>query len=228
MDKKTLHKLSYGMYVICSKAEGKYNGQIANTVFQITSEPATIAVSINKSNLTHSYIQTSKELTISIIGQDADMSLIGTFGFRSGRDIEKFKDVDYDLVSNGVPIIKDGCLGYIEGQVIDEVDVGTHTVFIVGVEEAEITGQKEPMTYAFYHQVKKGKSPQSAPTYIKEEKKTMDDSVKYVCSVCGYVYDPAEGDPDNDIAPGTSFEELPDDWVCPVCGVGKDEFEKEE
>lgn len=217
------------MYIICSKLEDKYNGQIANTVFQITSEPATFAVSINKDNLTHAYIKDSKLLTVSILSQEADMPLIGNFGFKSGRDIDKFNGVNYYLGKNGVPIVTDGHMGFLEGEVINEVVVDTHTVFIVRLTEAEITNEKEPMTYSYYHQVKKGKAPKTAPTYIKEEKKDMaNDSVKYVCSVCGYVYDPAVGDPDNNIDPGTSFEQLPEDWVCPVCGVGKDQFEKEE
>lgn len=228
MDQKTLHKISYGMYIICSEKQGKFNGQIANTVFQITSDPPTIAISINKQNLTNEFIRTSKRITVSILSTDAPMSLIGNFGFKSGRDIDKFADVRYRLGTMGVPIIEEACLGYLEGEIINELDLGTHSVFIARIVDAAITGEQEPMTYAYYHQVKKGLSPKTAPTYIKEEAKPMSsNAAKYVCSVCGYVYDPAEGDPDHGIKPGTLFEDLPADWVCPVCGVDKDQFEKQ-
>lgn len=232
MDLRSLHKVSYGMYIIASRQGGKHNGQIANTVFQITSEPPTIAVSINKLNLTHEYIKSSKLLTVSILSQEAPMSLIGAFGFRSGREIDKFAGINYQMAANGALAVRDFCVGYLEGEVIQEVDVSTHSIFIARVTDAVITGEEEPMTYAYYHLVKRGLAPKTAPTYIKEDvkeaEKSMGNMAKYVCSVCGYVYDPAVGDPDGGIKPGTSFEEIPEDWVCPTCGVGKDQFEKEE
>lgn len=233
MNNKTLHKISYGLYIISSKMEGKFNGQIANTVFQITSEPATIAVSINKQNLTNEYIRASKLLTVSILSQSAPMTLIGKFGFKSGRESNKFEDIKYKLSQNGVPIIEDSTVGFLEGEVIQEVDMGSHTIFIARVIDAEITSEDTPMTYAYYHQVKNGKAPQAAPTYIKEENANavIDKAAnndKYQCSICGYIYDPLIGDPDGGIKPGTSFENLPDNWVCPVCGAGKADFTKEE
>lgn len=229
MDVRTLHKISYGLYIVSSKDSGKYNGQIANTVFQITSEPPTIAISINKLNHTHEMLSRSKLLTVSILSQDAAMSLIGNFGFKSGRDVDKFALTEYTLGQNGVPIVKESCLGYLEGEVIQTIDVNTHTIFLARITEGAITSDAEPMTYSYYHQVKKGLAPKTAPTYIKEEKKTMSGNLaKYTCQVCGYVYDPEVGDPDGGIKPGTPFEEIPDDWVCPICGVGKLQFEKEE
>mgnify|MGYP001222986069 CR=1 FL=1 len=228
MNPSTLHKVSYGLYIISSKKGNAFNGQIANTVFQITSEPATVAISINKQNLTHEFIRESGLVTVSILSQEAPLSLIGTFGFKSGRDLDKFAGVKYTLGQNGVPIIQEHCVGYLEGQVMQAIDVQTHTVFIVKVTEAEITGAGEPMTYSYYHQVKKGTAPKTAPTYIEVEKKPAGKFPKYKCSICGYVYDPEAGDPDNGIKPGTPFEELPEDWQCPVCGVSKDLFKKEE
>lgn len=227
MDPRALHKISYGMYIISSQKGTAFNGQIANTVFQITSEPPTIAVSINKQNLTHDYILESGLLTVSILSEQAPMPLIATFGFKSGREQDKFSGTKYRLGQNGVPIIEEYCVGYLEGQVIQVVDVQTHTIFIARVSEAAITSQEEPMTYTYYHQVKKGTAPKTAPTYIKEEKKTMGNKPSYKCTVCGYIYDPEVGDPDSGIKPGTPFEDIPEDWVCPVCGVGKDQFEKE-
>lgn len=224
MTLKILYKLSYGLYLVSSKRDDKFNGQIANTVFQTTSEPPTIAVSINKKNLTYEFIKKSKVFTVSILSKDTPMKFIGHFGFKSGREIDKFKDVNYKIGITGAPIVLENSLGYLEAEVTGEMDVGTHTLFIGKIVGAEITKDEEPMTYAFYHQVKRGRAPKTAPTYIKEEVKKMD---KYICTVCGYVYDPDKGDPESGIKPGTPFEELPDDWVCPVCGAGKDQFEKE-
>ncbi len=230
MNPKTLHKISYGLYVISSKKADKFNGQIANTVFQITSEPPTIAVSINKQNLTHEFIQESKVFAVSILSQETPMKFIGHFGFKSGRDIDKFKslDINHKVGMTGAPIVLENSIGYLEVEVIDSMDVGTHTVFIGKVIDAEITGDGEAMTYTYYHEVKRGTAPKTAPTYIKEEsREEINKMEKYKCTVCGYIYDPEKGDPDSGIKPGTPFEKLPDDWVCPICGVGKDKFEKE-
>lgn len=180
MNNKTLHKISYGLYIISSKKEEKINGQIANTVFQITSEPATIAISINKQNLTNEYIRTSKLLTVSILSQSAPMTLIGKFGFKSGRESDKFENTKYKLSQNGVPIIEESTVGFLEGTVIQKVDMGSHMIFIARVSDAEITSDDIPMTYAYYHQVKNGKAPQTAPTYIKEETVKTVDKVKSI------------------------------------------------
>lgn len=237
MNPKTLHKISYGLYVISSKKGDRFNGQIANTVFQITSEPPTIAVSINKQNLTHEFIQDSKVFTVSILSKETPMKFIGHFGFKSGRDIDKYKDINYKIGVTGGPIVLENSVGYLEAKVINSMDVGTHTVFIGKVVDAEIIKDEEPMTYAYYHEVKRGTAPKTAPTYIpaqltaggkEESQKEVSKMEKYKCVVCGYIYDPEKGDPDSGIKPGTSFKELPNDWVCPVCGVGKDQFEKEE
>jgi len=165
MDKKALHKISYGLYVICSKNNGKINGQIANALFQVTAEPPTIAVSINKQNLTHEYIKNSNFFTFSILSESTPMSFIGNFGFKSGRDIDKFKDVDYKLGKAKVPLVLDNTLACIEAKVIDKIDAGTHTVFIGRVEDAEILTEDNAMTYEYYHEVKGGISPKTAPTY---------------------------------------------------------------
>lgn len=225
MNQKTFHKISYGLYVVSSKKESKLNGQIANTVFQVTSEPPTIAISINKQNLTHEFIQKSKVFTISILSKETPMKFIGHFGFKSGRDLNKFKDINYKVGITDAPIVMENSIGYLEAELINKIDVGTHTIFIGKVINAEILNNSEPMTYAYYHEIKGGKSPKTAPTYIGEEKRVnkMD---KYKCTVCGYVYDPEKGDPDSGINPGTPFEKLPDDWVCPICGASKDQFEK--
>ena len=227
MDPKVFHKVSYGLYIVTSRDGGKVNGQIANTVFQIASEPPTFAVSINKQNLTHQFIEKSRIFTVSILSRDTPLSFIGQFGFKSGRDTDKFSGVTYRPGKSGAPVVTDNTVAYLEAEVINQMDCGTHTVFLGRVTEAEALKDTEPMTYAYYHEVKRGTAPKTAPTYIKETvDKEIPKMAKYRCSVCGYVYDPAKGDPDSGIAPGTPFEKLPDGWSCPVCGAAKDMFEK--
>jgi len=226
MNLKALYKLGYGLYIVCSRKGDKLNGQIANTVFQITSEPPTIAVSINKSNLTHEFIEQSKVFAASILAQDTPLAFIGHFGFKSGRDIDKLKGINYKLGETKAPVVTDHALAYLEAKVNKEVDVGTHTIFIGELVGADVISEGEPMTYAYYHQVKRGTTPKTAPSYIEEKKEAVTKMAKYECTVCGYIYDPELGDPDGGIAPGTPFEEIPDDWVCPVCGATKSEFEK--
>lgn len=109
MDLKALHKISYGLYIITSRKDGQINGQIANTVFQISSDPPTVAVSINKQNLTNEFIRKSKVFGVSILAQEAPLSLIGQFGFKSGRDIDKFKDINYKSGTTGCPVYQIMC-----------------------------------------------------------------------------------------------------------------------
>ncbi|MCK4466180.1 MAG: flavin reductase [Bacteroidales bacterium] len=169
MNINTLFKLSYGMYVVNSKKEDAFNGQIANTVFQVTAEPPQISVCINKENLTHQFIQKSRVFTVSILERDVPMEFIGRFGFKSGKEVEKFTGIDYKLGITGAPVVIQNCLGYLECEVTNNMDVGTHTVFIGKVAEAEVLKNGEPMTYAYYHKIKGGRAPKTAPTYIKEQ-----------------------------------------------------------
>jgi len=228
MNLKALHKISYGLYVITSKMNGKLNGQIANTVFQITSEPPIVAVSINKQNLTHEFIQKSKVFGVSMLSKETPLKLIGHFGFKSGREIDKFNDVSYKIGVTGVPILEDYTIAYLEAKVINAIDIETHTIYIGKLVSVEIINNEQPMTYTYYHEIKGGKSPKTAPTYIEENKTKIEESnmKNHRCKICGYVYDPEKGDPDSGIAPGTSFEDIPDDWVCPVCGASKEKFEE--
>ena len=227
MDTKALYKLSYGLYVIGSRKGDKLNAQIANTVVQVSSQPPTISVCINKENLTHEFIRDSKVFTVSILSQDAPLNFIGRFGFKSGRDVDKFEGVNYKIGESQAPIVLDHTLAYLEAKVTNGVDAGTHTIFIGELVGAEVLREGEPMTYAYYHQVKRGTTPKTAPSYVEEKMETAPKMAKYKCTVCGYIYDPKLGDPDSGVAPGTPFEKLPTDWVCPVCGASKDEFEKE-
>lgn len=169
MDNTALYKLGYGMYVIGSQKDGKLNAQIANTVFQITSEPPTIAVSINRNNLTHDYILSSGAFSAAMIGQDAPLSFIGGFGFKSGRDVDKLANVNYKTGETGAPIVLDHTTAYIEAEVTQSVDIGTHTIFIGRVVAAENLSDQPCMTYEYYHQVKRGTTPKSAPSYIAKQ-----------------------------------------------------------
>ena len=167
MDAKALYLISYGMYIICSKKGDKINGQTANSVVQVASEPPIISVCINKQNLTHEFIKESKVFTASVIAQTAPLKLIGGFGFKSGRDVNKFEGVNYKLGQSGAPVILDGTLGYLEARVIDSVDTKTHTIFVGELIGAEVLAEGEPMTYAYYHVVKRGTTPKSAPSFNK-------------------------------------------------------------
>lgn len=232
MDITPLFTITYGLYVVGSSSGKKLNGQITNTVFQITSDPVKVAVSINKTELTHELISKTGKCCIGVLSENADLTFIGNFGFKSGRDVNKFSDIPYMLTPSGCPIPEENILAYIDIEICNTIDVETHTVFIGEVTNCGITGEGTPMTYSYYREVLCGKTPPTAPSHIpapndtKEKPKRKEDSrmKKYVCNICGYVYDPEKGDPDGGIEPGTAFEDIPDDWVCPVCGVGKDQF----
>jgi len=168
---KALHKLGYGMYVVASKQGDRLNAQIANTVFQITSEPPTVAVSINKSNLTHQFIQESKVFTAAVLCQDTPVSFIGHFGFKSGRDINKLEGVDYRIGKTGAPLVTENAVAYLEAEVIKEVDLGSHTIFIGSLVDADVISDEVCMTYDYYHQVKRGTTPRTAPSYIEEKRR---------------------------------------------------------
>lgn len=232
MNKKALYKLSYGMFVVSSKMDRKFNGQIANTVMQVTSEPPAIIVCINKDNLTHRYIENSMVFSVSVLSTEAPMKFIGTFGFKSGRDIDKFKGINYKIGITGAPVVLDNAVAYLEARVKNTIDAGTHTLFMGDIVDGDILSNGKVMTYEYYHEVKKGLISKNAPHYIEEKKQSTKKEVssmeKYRCTVCGYIYEPEKGDPDGGITPGTPFEKIPDDWVCPVCGAAKSDFEKVE
>ena len=219
IDNKAFYKLSYGLYIVSSFSDGRLNAQIANTVFQITSDPIMFAVCINKKNLTHEYIEKSKLIGVSVLSTEAPMDQIKRFGFKSGRNFNKFEGISYKLTESGIPIVLDNAASYFELQVEKEIDVSTHTMFICKVLNAELLENKDQMTYQYYQDVKSGKISRTKPN-----KAENNYGAKYQCSICGYIYDPSVGDPDSGIPAGTLFENIPDDWICPICGVTKDKF----
>ena len=227
MNREALNKLGYGLYVVSSKKGDRLNGQIAYAVSQVTSRPPTIAVSINKQNLTYEFIMESKVLTVSVLAQDTPLSFIDRFGLKSGRRINKFEDIDYKIGETQAPVVIDNTLAYLEAKVSQEVYVGTHTIFIARLVGAEIVKEGELMTYAYYRQAARDVILKTTPGDTAEEKAGVSDAPKYRCTVCGYVYDPEAGDPGGGIKPQTPFEELPHgDWMCPACGANTSEFER--
>ena len=227
MNERALYKIGYGLYIITSKKGDRINGQIANTVFQISSNPVTLAVSINKQNLTNEFIRESGVFAVSVLGQETPLSFVGQFGFKSGRDTDKFAGVEYKLGASGAPYVTQHTLAYMEAKVVQEVDAKTHTIFIGEMIGAEELRDGVAMTYDYYQQVKRGSVPATAPTYpAGKEKKSEQKLDMYACNVCSYIYDPKVGDSDGKVAPGTVFADLPAGWVCPVCGAGKENFEK--
>ena len=234
MDISTFFKITYGLYIVSSKDGNNYNGHISNTVFQVTADPPQFIVASHKNNLTSTYIQKSKLFSISILQQDVTLEYIGPWGFKSGRSVDKFRNISYKLGVTGVPIVLEKAVAYIECELVDEMDTGTHILFVGRVVDAKILDNFHlPLTYSYYRETIKGLSPEHSPTYLGDkielvhpvrEHIKVEKPKRYQCTVCGFVYDPEEGDPDSGIAPGTAFEDIPDDWYCPVCGVSKKDF----
>jgi flavin reductase (DIM6/NTAB) family NADH-FMN oxidoreductase RutF/rubredoxin len=228
LDPKCLWSISYGIYIVTSAFDGKANGQIANTVIQVAAEPPRILVAINKDNYTHEFIEKSGVFAVSVLDENVPMPFIGRFGFKTGHEFDKLSGVEYEKGSTGCPCVTENAISIFEVKVFATVDAGTHTVFVGDVVGGKVLkADGKPLTYAQYH-ANKGKAPKNAPTYRAPEKKGEQGMKRYVCNVCGYIYDPEEGDPENGVEPGTAFEDLPDDWVCPVCGAEKSEFSPED
>lgn len=213
MNANVFRNLSYGVYVVSTLDGERKTGCIANSIMQITSAPATVALSMNHDNFTNCCISSTGKFAVSILSETSDASLIGHFGFQSGRDVNKFDTVAHEM-KEGIPVVTDSC-GYIVCNVIDKMETSTHTVFLAEVIDGDILDTRPAMTYAYYHKVVKGKSPKNAPTYLPEEDSSSQEE-RWICSVCGYVYD---GE--------TPFAKLPDSYVCPICRQGKDKFIKQ-
>ena len=246
MDTNALNKLTYGVYVIASGNEKEKNAFIATVAVQVTSQPVQIAIACNKNNYTAEFIEKFGNFSVSVVKREYVPALLGNFGFQSGRNIDKFAKYDCIYGQNtGVPIVTEDCLAWFECKLTRKMDVGSHILYIGEVLDAKTMSLNEaPLTYAYYHEVKRGVAPANAPHGASKALETTENQnnqpnqinnnqnstamKKYVCSVCGYVYDPEKGDPDSGIAPGTAFEDIPDDWTCPLCGVGKSDFEPAE
>lgn len=201
MNQKAFFQLSYGLYVAAAKADSKMNGCIINTVTQITDEPKQVAVAINKKNLTCDLVQKSGMLSISVLSESAPFSLFQHFGFQSGRDVDKFVDVPFQMTRQELPYLKEHTAAYFDCKVVSSQDLGTHMLFIALVTDADVISDEKPMTYSYYHEFVK---PKPVSNSVPEKK-------GWRCTVCGYIY---EG------------EELPPDFICPWCKHGAADFEK--
>lgn len=202
MDQKAMYKLTYGLFVLTSSYEGRDSGCIINTAGQITSEPNRISITVNKANFTHDLVAESGKFNVSILSEEADFGIFQHFGFQSGRDVDKF--FDYKACSrsaNGLYYITAGTNAFISATVEQAIDLGSHTMFIASVDDMEVLSDAAPATYAYYQASIKPKPQQPA----------ADGKTVWRCTVCGYIY---EG------------EELPADFVCPICKHPASDFEK--
>lgn len=202
MNKKAMYSISYGLFVVTANRNGKDNGCITNTVAQVTSEPNRISVAVNKGNYTCEMIRDSGCFTASVISQAADFSLFKRFGFQSGRDADKFEGFSAtQRAENGTLIVTEGTNAWISARVEQAIDLGTHMLFIAAVTDMDVISEEPSATYTYYQEHIKPK-----PEAKKVEGKTV-----WRCKICGYEY---EG------------EELPEDFVCPICKHPAEDFEK--
>lgn len=203
VDPKTMQKFSYGLFVLSAQADGKDNGCIINTAAQLTSSPNRINIAVNKANHTHDMIMATGMFNISFLSEKTSFDTFKRFGFQSGRDTDKFAGFESSVArsANGLLYVTEGTNAFMSAKVVDSYDYGSHTLFVAEVTEAQILNTDPSVTYAYYFDHIK---PKPQPK-IEEEKHG------YVCKICGYVY---EGDT------------LPDDFICPLCKHGADDFEK--
>lgn len=216
MNPSAFFDLTYGMFLLGSvKGDGSPTGCIVNTALQISNEPLLLSVSVSHNNYTNSVIKQSGLASVNILSQGASMDIIRAFGFQSGKDTDKFANVPYIKTADNLPVLEEGICGWFECRVWDTIELPSYTLFILEVLEAERLGDHvTPMTYAYYQMVKKGGVPKNAPAHTLPAEERGPAGAKYVCSVCGYVYDGSEG----------PFEFLPPGWKCPVCGAPKSKF----
>lgn len=218
MNIDALNKISYGLFVLIAKDNQKMNGCIVNTVTQVTNTPNRIAVTVNKKNYTSDMILSSGVFNVSTLSVDTTFEMIKNFGFISGRDNDKFSNIScVNTSENGLYYLTDNSNSFISAKVAQSIDVGTHMMYISDVTDAQIINDKKSLTYEYYHSHIKPKAQSS---------KSSSKSAVWRCTICGYEYDESKGIPSMGIMPGTKFEDLPDDFVCPLCKHPKSDFVK--
>ena len=200
VDNQAMFALSYGLFVLSAREGERDNACIINTAAQVTDTPKRISITVNKQNLTHDMILKTGVFNLSVLSQDASFAQFQQYGFRSGRDTaDKFDGAEPVRTANGLRYEPAGTNAVLSGKVVQTLDCGTHTLFLAEVTEARVLSDVPSATYAYYFEHIKPK-PQPAA-----EKKTG-----FVCKICGYVY---EG------------ETLPEDYICPLCKHGAEDFE---
>ena len=197
MDKAAMYKLTYGLFVLTAKEGEKDNGCIINTAMQVTTTPNRIIIVVNKENYTHDMIMRTKTFNVSCLSENASFDVFKHFGFQSGKDVDKMEGKSYPRAENGIVYVEDMANAYISGKVVSETDLGTHTMFLADVTDAKVLSDVESVSYSYYQ-----KNIKPAPQPAKKK--------GWVCKICGYVY---EG------------EELPDDFICPLCKHPASDFE---
>ena len=221
IDFEAFYKITYGLFIVSSGDAVKGNGFISNTVFQVTADPPQFAVACNKKNFTAGLISQKKAFSVSILEQDTAPDILGRFGFKSGRDFDKLEGMSVKYGETGVPIVLNASIAFLECTVVNTVDTGSHMIFIGElVQSVLLDKNKDPLTYIYYRQVRKGEAPANAPTYIDKSKfqvnKPAGNFKKYKCTSYGYLYDEENEN--------VRFSDLPDNWTCPVCGTEKSDF----
>ena len=216
MNPAVLSNLSYGMYVIGTKRDGRPNACVATSVVQVSSgSPEKVLVTLTKDTHSGAAIRENGIFTISVLSTDTPASVIGALGLVSGKNADKLKNIRHKVLIEGVPVVKENTCCWFLCRVIQSMDMGQEIVFGAEIIAGSDTAIGAPMTYEYYREQMHGLSPVGSPTYIPPEK-TFDKSSgeSFVCSVCGYVYSD----------PNFSFEELRDNWTCPVCKMPKKAF----
>lgn len=213
IDKKAFYSLSYGLYIITTTEGDRPVGCVVNTFQQVTSSPFQVSVALNKENATTQALLKTGRYVATCLGQSASMELIGAFGFHTSKDTDKFAGFVTAKDEAGIPYVAQQFVARFSVRVVNTLDVGSHIIFIGEVEEAAAVEGDEPMTYAYYHAVKGGKTPPKASSYVPDEPAEAPTAEKHGwrCTVCGYI---------------AEVDELPDDYKCPICGAGKDKFER--
>lgn len=205
MDKNAFYKLSYGVFMLSTKSGEKANGCITNTCIQVANSPTRVAISVLNSNYTCDLIKESKVFALSLLDESVTFETIKYWGFQSGHDVNKMEPMPLPTDVNGVPYLSWQTCAVISCTVVDSIDLGSHTLFIAQVDDAISLSDNNPLTYAYYQDVIKPK-PQAKASEDKKEKKI----IGWRCRICDYVY---EG------------PELPDDFICPICGHERSDFE---
>ena len=255
-DKNALYNIGYGLYVVTCNDGIKDNGLIVNTVTQVTSNPTRVAVTINKQNYSHDVIKNTGKMNVNCLTTEAPFSVFETYGFHSGRDVDKFKNTNAKRLDNGLVILPNYINSYMSLEVEQYIDLDTHCMFICNVTEAQVVSKLTTMTYDYYQKNVKPKANSKKETkgyvctvcgWVYEGETLPDDIVcplckhgadafekigetkdtnfkKYTCNICGWEYDEEKGLPSEGIPAGTKFEDLPDTFACPICGVSKEEF----